>query len=1104
MTHPPLNTVLQHLRQLIRVPDSDARTDRHLLQQFVQRHDEGAFAELVRRHGPMVLGVCRRLLGDAHAAEDAFQATFLVLVRKAGAIPWRETIGSWLYQVACRTARKAQVTAARRASHEKEAGTMRPRQSESPIEGRELRALLDEEVQRLPAKYRLPVVLCCLEGLSKAGAARQLGWKEGTVSSRLAQGRELLRERLARRGVLAAAGGLALTAEATAAAVPAALAQTTVKAALVLAAGQAAAGGASASVAALVKGVIHDTFLVRLKLTLAVALAVGVALGAGAGTLAYRAGANKPSEANPSDPAPAAAPGAPKPPGDAKPGIARFGDPLPQGALARLGTTRVLNGGKTSFVVLSPDEKTLATVDEPIGVRLWDVATGKQTKRLDGLLGKVVYGLVFSPDSKTLFVRTEQSSLWDVTTGQMIHESEEKEEEPLAFSPDGKTVARVGAEGIRLLDVATEKELLRLPKQGFSTAALSPDGKTLAAAGGFFGEEHTICFWDVATGKELRKLKGGRAKVGSLAFSPGGRFLAWGGQTTVRLWEVATGKEIAQLQDDDKEVLYLRSVAFTPDGKVLVWGGFGAVHLYEVATGTELRQVEGASRCNASPFALSRDGKNLITGGQYEAIRIWDMETGREREPKPGHRAQVTTVVFSPDGKTLATAGQDQTIRLWEVATGKEIRRLLVGTPPADHPWPQLLVAFSADGKSLATAAPGQPVRLWEVATGKEIRQLPQPAAESLAFSPDGQTLASGDRDGLIHLWDVAAGKVSRTFPRVRGRAEAVTSIAFSPDGKVLASGYEGAILLWEVATAREIYRLRAEESKGGFGQFAFSPDGKTLAAQRSGTRESGVQLWEVATGKEIRTLDKAGGPLAFSPDGKMLAAGLGLWQVSTGKLIGQLPEAQGGILSVAFSPDGKALASGGCDTTVLLWDVPRWQLSESPAQPRTNTLQTYWVDLAGDDAPKAFRAIQALADWPEQTVPYLKERLRPVPAPDPRDIGRLIADLDSDQFAVREAASKELTKLGELARPALTKARDGQPSVEARRRIQELLDPLEKGVLAPEQLQALRAVQVLERIGTPEAKQVLQALSQGAPPARLTRDAQAALDRLARHPVTP
>src|SRR5262249_28397114 len=277
---------------------------------------------------------------------------------------------------------------------------------------------------------------------------------------------------------------------------------------------------------------------------------------------------------------------------------------------------------------------------------------------------------------------------------------------------------------------------------------------------------------------------------------------------------------------------------------------------------------------------------------------------------------------------------------------------------------------------------PGQPIRLWETATGKEIRQLPQAAAQPFAFSPDGQTLASGDRDGLIHLWDVATGKESRTFPRIHERAErartTVSSIAFSPDGKIMASGYEGAILLWEVATAQEIYRLRAEEFKGGFGPFAFSPDGKTLAAQRSGIKESGVQLWDIATGKEIRTLDKAGGPLAFSPDGKMLAAGLGPWSVPTGKLIGQLAEAQGEILSVAFSPDGKALASGGWDTTVLLWDVPHWQLSESPAQPRTNTLQSCWADLAGDDAPKAFRAIQALAAWPERTVPFLAARLRP------------------------------------------------------------------------------------------------------------------------------
>jgi RNA polymerase sigma factor (sigma-70 family) len=175
MADSPLHSVLRQMRKLIRPADPDGPTDRDLLHHFARRHDAAAFAELVRRHGPMVLGVCRRLLGDKQDAEDAFQATFLVLVRKAGALPWREAVGGWLYQVAWRTAHKARVAAARRARHEREAGPRCPAPAPPGCgaEGRELHALLDEEVQRLPARQRLPLVLCCLEGLSKAEAARQ-------------------------------------------------------------------------------------------------------------------------------------------------------------------------------------------------------------------------------------------------------------------------------------------------------------------------------------------------------------------------------------------------------------------------------------------------------------------------------------------------------------------------------------------------------------------------------------------------------------------------------------------------------------------------------------------------------------------------------------------------------------------------------------------------------------------------------------------------------------------------------------------------------------------------------------------------------------------
>jgi RNA polymerase sigma factor (sigma-70 family) len=185
-------------------PVADDPTDADLLDRFALRDDHEAFAALVRRHGPMVFGVCRRVLRDPHDAEEAFQVTFLVLVRKAGVLRQPERLANWLYGVANRVARKAKVSAARRNTHERAAAGTSWAAAPGPADGHELRAVLDEEMVALPDKYRAPLVLCYLEGLTNEDAARRLGWPAGSMSYRLARGRELLRRRLSRRGVLLA------------------------------------------------------------------------------------------------------------------------------------------------------------------------------------------------------------------------------------------------------------------------------------------------------------------------------------------------------------------------------------------------------------------------------------------------------------------------------------------------------------------------------------------------------------------------------------------------------------------------------------------------------------------------------------------------------------------------------------------------------------------------------------------------------------------------------------------------------------------------------------------------------------------------------------
>jgi RNA polymerase sigma factor (sigma-70 family) len=276
-------------------------SDAHLLERFTERHSDAAFAVLVERHGPLVHSVCRRVLQNAHDTEDAFQAAFLVLARKAHTIHQQQSLGSWLYKVAYRIALRARADIARRRSEEQQAIQSQPPPSPAEVVRRELGELLDEEVQRLPEKYRAPVLLCYLQGQTNEQAARQLRCPTGTVKIRLLRARDLLRKRLSRRGVgLSLAALSVLLLESTArAAVPAALVQATV--------GAATTGGVSAPVAGLVKGALVKMCLTKLKV--AAALLLTVLLGSMADGLAQRADATVPAEhKQPTDPYPSSAP----------------------------------------------------------------------------------------------------------------------------------------------------------------------------------------------------------------------------------------------------------------------------------------------------------------------------------------------------------------------------------------------------------------------------------------------------------------------------------------------------------------------------------------------------------------------------------------------------------------------------------------------------------------------------------------------------------------------------------------------------------------------------------------------------------------------------
>jgi RNA polymerase sigma factor (sigma-70 family) len=899
--------LLRQIRHVSEAPDAD------LLGRFVARHDETAFAALVGRHGPMVLRVCHRILADTHAAEDAFQATFLVLAKRAGALRRPDALAAWLHGVACRVALKTRCARP----------TSRPLPEDSPdprpdplaeVSVRELLAVLDEEVTRLPQAYRLPVLLCCLEGLSQEEAAHRLGWTPGSVKGRLERGRKKLHARLTRRGLT----------------LPAALAAVEVSRAVLSA--ELAQRAVTAARAKLRPVPVPSVPRMRTVAGLVLAAAV---IAAGVGSW-LSAGGREPVTA--------------KPASGVRPTADEQRDPLPAGALVRMGTTRLRHHRPVSELAFSPDDKTLLSGSLDGTLRVWDAATGRQLSLIHPQ-AHTHYSVTFSRDGKPLAAGGIEKTvvLWDIATGKVLRRFAGHQDAVLSvfLAADGSRLASVERGRTRLWS-ADGKGLLSLRQGTYPdrAVAFSPDGRTLATSSLF--EE--VRLWDMGNGRLLRKLAGKEVQGGliqrwasALAFSPDGKTLAVACENqTVRLWDVATGKQTAELTGGGL------TVAFSRDGKVLASGDWdGAVVVWDVGTRKELRRIPGHQGA-VSAIAISPDGKTLASGGGGMAserihhrdhqldnlIRLWEVSTGKALPPTRDPIAAAVTVAFSPDGRLVASAGKDKIVRLWQAATGQPLRRL------PGHQGTVYVVAFSPDGKLLASGSKDQTIRLWDVATGKGIRTLTghKGGVESLAFSPDGTRLASaGSWDRTARLWDVATGKELR---QLLGHAHGVVAVAFSPDGRKLATGGGFATLLpppedpnevriWDVDTGAELLRFKGPRNDFAVFALAFTPDGRTLI---SGCRNGPLRAWEVTTGKQRMEIDGRGdGALAISPDGKVLvwatpnyADSVHICDTKTGKERRQFVSSQGGVYAVVFSRDGKRLASAGEDGTVLIWDVAR------------------------------------------------------------------------------------------------------------------------------------------------------------------------------------
>jgi WD40 repeat protein len=805
-----------------------------------------------------------------------------------------------------------------------------------------------------------------------------------------------------------------------------------------------------------------------------------------------------------------------------------YGDPLPEGALARLGTVRWRHGGPVFFVGLSGGGKHLVTVSQDGWLRVLDAATGRELRRF----GNPAWGqrnpgnpaeesvyyagapgaVALSADGRILATgahvhwRDDSVRVWDVAAGKELWSFRwEGRDSGLALSPDGKTLVAQGRDGVRQWDVATGKERDNFPPpedSGMDRAGaahqfvFSPDGKVLAGvvvADSLAALRNRVKLWDVAGGKLLHQIKGPRGDYSCLAFSPDGKRLALPQpvENAIGLWDVATGKEVGRLKAPDLGRQY--ALAFSPDGKVLASRGVNRfVRLWDVAAGKELRHVAGlfdpsgaGTVVNGHPGGLaqglrfSADGQTLFSVSDSYRVRRWDVASGKELLDG-GHTGAVWALAFSPDGKVVTT--EADAVRQWDARTGKEVRQ--VNLPKGAG-----LVTLAPNGRTLAFDH-GLAVRLWDLTTHRELRRWNLPVPDEfvdaippgmlirLRFSDNGRFVSGTSYDGTLRVWDTTDGKEMGALRPHPGQLDEMyfgtgsTSFpAISPDGK----------LLVQLETKSRLVSRT-------IGEGGPPPDRSAMT--------SVVRIYEVPRGKELHRFELTGAidNCAFSPDGRnLITAGadgtLSVWEVATGQLRCRL---KGGGPSVVVAPDGRTLASGA-GSTLRFWDLVNGQvLGEFPGHLSRITAVAFAPD--GRTAATGSTDTTALV-W---TVPERPKAKPPAPPLTPKQAEALCAALKGKNGETAFRAVQVLAAApGPEAVAALRKRLPPVPEVPAQR-LKELIDDLGSPKFAVRQ----KAAGELEALGELAEPAMRERLTAGKVPLEVRRRLELLLSR--ERTVTP
>lgn len=628
----------------------------------------------------------------------------------------------------------------------------------------------------------------------------------------------------------------------------------------------------------------------------------------------------------------------PTPPPGRKSSLDLQGDPLPQRAVARMGTVRLRTGETITALVCSSDARTLYSASRDSLIRAWALADGKEASRFAGHKGEVS-ALALQPRGDLLASggRDGTIRLWDVKLAKQVRcISCANSVLHLAFSPDGKVLASADRNGrLNFWVPETGEENRQLNLEGLSGKvrglSYSPDGKSLAvslADGPRNGVEQTIVLFDLTANRRVAKWRlgsscepRGNLCPGKLLFSPDSSCLAvvsGPADEMLLVLDAKTGKRLREYHADRNS---FGPVSFSPDGKTLTAITGSTVLHCQPASDVEPTE-EGPKVADILSLCYSPDGRFLITANR-RSIDVQFAANRRQMHTFEAHQLEVYGVTVSPDGRIMATAGEDRLIRLWDTHTGKAVGRL------EGHSRGVAALQFSAKGKLLASTSFDGTVRIWDVTRREQRSKLGgfDRYVKCLAFSPDETHVITGEEDGTVRLLNVVSGK---EVWRRTGHQGTVNTIALSPDGKVAYSGgADKLIKSWAVDQAEPVPLVRCD---GAVTALAISPDGGTLAFAEVG--REGVTICGTASRYLSRRFTgQADGSvlsLAFSPDGRSIVGGgadrtVRIWEVSTGGERAVLRGHQGEVYSVAFSPSGRSILSGSSDTTVLVWDCCSW-----------------------------------------------------------------------------------------------------------------------------------------------------------------------------------